>query len=165
MFMPHTSQIEIKRSEPKLNADSVRNVKKRNSDITLRVILRDLLKRPKNNKRTLEVNEKDVRLGSLQPFIDEWNRFRLKYGAKFDWRPKTKGQLTCMEKILDICEQNNVKLNVILACCFKAYVFKRHALTLQIVLAYGMDYYDKFAEEVFAEMDEEASQYQSYGFE
>jgi hypothetical protein len=167
MFFPHTSEVEIRRVDTEIITKEVMmHVQRRNHEIARRVVLKDLLRKPKSNTRAIAVNERDVRMIAAQPFIAEWNAQQKKYSDRYrDWKPKNKTQLSCIEKILNMCEENDLQLNILLASCFIAYAKRRYPLTPQIVISYGPEYYAAHSDQVFADMDEEVSQMRSYGFE
>jgi hypothetical protein len=167
MFFPHTSEIEIRRVDTEvITKEVMMHVQKRNHEIARRVVLKDLLRKPRSNARAIAVNERDVRMIAAQPFISEWNTQQRRYSDRHhEWKPKNKSQLSCIEKILTMCEENDLRLNILLASCFIAFSRRKYPLSLQIVISYGLEYYTAYSEQVFADMDEEISQTRSYGFE
>lgn len=167
MFFPHTSEVEVRRVDTEvITREVMMKVQRRNREIARRVVLKDLLRKPRSNTRAIAVNERDVRMIAVQPFVSEWNVQQRRYSDRYnEWRPKNKGQLTCIEKILTMCEENDLQLNILLASCFIAYAKRKYPLNVQIVLSYGLEYYAAHSEQVFADMDEEVSQLRSYGFE
>lgn len=165
MFFPYTSEIEIKRSDTQATSESRLRAQKRNSSVAIRVVLKDLLKKPKSNKRAIAVNEKDIRLAALMPVIEEWNTYARRYSSRDrDWTPKTKSQLTLLERIISMCNLHEIQIGLLFASCFIAYQHRKHPLTLQIVLTYGLEYYNSFSDQAASDMDEEVSQSRSYGF-
>jgi hypothetical protein len=167
MFFAASSEIEIKRVDTESVPIELRlKAIRRNREIAMRVVMKDLLKKPRSNARAILVNENDIRMIALKPFVAEWNEQARRYTDKYsNWQPKNKGQLTCIENILDMCEQRDMQLNILLASCFLAYSKRKHGLTLPVILAYGAEYYNAFAEQVYADLDEEISQTRSYGYD
>jgi len=156
MFRAHTSKIDVQRCEPvidDLNA-AIQKVLERNSALTKKIVLNGLIKSPKSKSKVqqkiLSLFETDERRKRLTAVIVTWNEWRQFYSDEPipEWTPKTKGQLTCLENIVEMAQQNELNLNIFIACCFKAYEKRYVRLSLQIALSQGLEFYDKWHNQV-----------------
>jgi len=162
MFLPYQSEVNVSRKECCGNIDKVL---KRNHAIAKRVMINDLLKKPRSNKRVINEHEKILRIEVIKPFLEEWNALRYEYTESIkDWLPVTKSQITVIEKIIKLCDDNYISLNVFLCCAFMSWKNNPEKLSINMVLAHGLEYYDRYSDQVFARMDDEISQMRSYGF-
>jgi hypothetical protein len=162
VFGPHTSKIDIQRSEPTdldLN-QAIKKAAKRNAAITQKVVIGDLLKKVPDNaersrKRILSRWESDERLKHLKPFLDSWNKWREFYtGADNKWFPKNNGQLTAMENIIDMADKAGLHYDLIIACSFRAFEKRRFSLGLSNVLANGLEHYEKLIDDVLVDIEQ-----------
>jgi len=168
MFAPHTAQVEIARTEPiGINAElAAEIVRKRNATLAFEAVSRDMLKVNQTTGQIITARlikrwETDERLKSLRPFVDSWNYWRERYAKhdyEFTWVPKTPSQISMMETVNAICQENQIDTDIFIACGHRAYAKSRYSLSLNMLCANGLDFFAKHAEEVLTEIDEDAYQ-------
>jgi hypothetical protein len=164
MFAPHTAQVAIARTEPVGISPELATeiVRKRNAALAFSAIMRDALKvnRSQGQQRTerlLRRWEMDGRMGPLRPFIESWNYWRefyTKEEIETTWVPKTNGALTTIETIIDLCKENQIDPDLFVACGHRAYARSRYPLSLSMLCANGLDYFNRHAEQILVEIDE-----------
>lgn len=164
MFAAHKAQINVERSEPTdLNLDMAQEiVRKRNASYCEDVVLKNLLKKPKNEKKSqrkiLKAWEMDEQLKMVNGFTMLWNHWRKFYiGSRSyykEWEPNNRAQLTVIGKIVSDVETHDLDLGLYIACTFKAWEFRHFPPTVQICLSNGLDYYNEFISAVMADIGE-----------
>lgn len=169
MFAPHTAQITIARAEPAAGLDlekAASAIRERNESLAEQCFVKLTLKtRPKNKatayERIVKAWEFDERLKPLQAFVEAWNRWRIFYNNGEenryygDWEPKSLGQITMIETVLNTIEQHDLDLDYYIACGHKAYQRSRYPLTLNQLVAHGLDFFSRYLEDVKVDIDEE----------
>ena len=158
MFYPHYAQMFIERDEPELDVGSQKAiVRKRFAALAERIVIKDDLKKVKKKnivyKKIRDLHETDVRERSIEDFLEIWNRWRRFYFDVKDMKAKTKTQITTIENIIEMPEQNKLNLNMLIATTHKAYEKRRFRPNFNAVLSYGLEYYEEFYEEIMADID------------
>lgn len=157
MFYPNYAEIGIIRSEPQTVDEEV--VRKKISYIAERVVTKSFLKGKTIKKKTVKkirrLEQTDERRKSLQPFMAKWNYWRQFY---FDVGPnklKTPSQMGAVENIIEMSKENNLNLDVLLACVHKAYCWGKLRPTFTTVLSRGIEFYERHYEDVLADIDKQ----------
>ena len=123
------------------------------------MITKDLLKaKPKSSaksaKKIAKEWEREKRLESIGPFLEEFNRFREFYvGIENEWSPKNDGQISCIENIIEWCDQNEVDLGLFIACQFKALAWKPATPSVQVMQSNGAEKYEQYVDSVLSDID------------
>ena len=162
MFSPHLSQIEIYRREPRLlNFRMLEDcIMRRSIKEVEKIISKDSIKTHGDTKKTQKkiknLIEIDERLRTVKRFMRVWNYWREFYFNLPEINPKTKGQLTCIENILELSKKERLNLNMLIAT-HKAYAIRRSSYmpTYSTVLAQWEDFYEKFYDSVLVDIDRE----------
>lgn len=160
MFYSHLANIIVKKNEPSVIdvKKETERILKRNKIIAEKVIYNDLLK--KNTKKESSVEkiqkllEKDIRLKSVKHFLDKWNYWRSFY---FNYGPikiKNMGQITTIEKIIDLCIEKEMNLNIFIACFHKSFIHRKRKPPVQWALSYGEESYQNYYEDVLTDIDQ-----------
>lgn len=160
MFFPHLASIEIGREEPSADFDVRRAkeiIRRRNSELAEKIVLKDLLKAPKASKKTDEKLRKmiefDKRLDSTKRFMEKWNYWRYFYFNLAPIYPKNSVHLTCIENIIDISRENNIDLNLLIATVHRAFLTRKFKPSFQIVIAHGLEFYETFYDDVVCDVE------------
>jgi len=157
MFAPHTAKIDIRRDDPtgidlKKAAEKVR---KRNAEFAKHIVIKNLLKKKptaKSRDRIMAEWETDERLKYLRPFLEYWNDWGRYYlGDHYSWSPKNRSQIGCIESILDKVKEREADLYIFIGCAFKAYENRKASVPVSYVLAYGMEWYDRYYDAVYTD--------------
>lgn len=163
MFMPSTAVIKVKRREPAIKkiAEAIELVELRNRLITEKVITKSLLKsKPKSKvagKKIAKAWELEKRMDSISPFLSAFNHWRRYYVEIFDeWTPKTSGQVTCIENIIEFCKEKDVDLSLYIGCQFKALEWKKATPSVQTIQSNGREKYNQFIDDVLSDIDQDA---------
>jgi len=82
-----------------------------------------------------------------------WNYWRNFYCGATPIHPKTKGQLTCIENIIELAYENDLNLNILIGVTHKAFTKRRFNPNFTEVLARGIDYYESLYDQVIADTD------------
>jgi len=111
----------------------------------------------KTKKKIENLIEFDERMKLVKDFMETWNYWRQFYLDLPATKPKTKGQLTCIENILDLVKEENVNLRMLIAATHKAYsLYKRkYNPTYATVLHSGLDFYDKYYDDILIDIDKD----------
>jgi len=157
-FFPHLAEIGIERDEPDVDADAeAKIIRRKNSLLAEQIVARDMIKnRKKNPKASERIRarlEFDERLQSAKKFVDLWNYWRMFYLDAGPIYPKSKGQLTCIENIIEMAEKNGLSLSMLIATTHKAFCWRRFNPGFTDVLSRGLEYYDTLIDDVAADID------------
>lgn len=133
--------------------------------VAFAVVTQELLKqRPEDpraaRERIAKAWELDARMTPLRPLIESWNRWREYYAAEdrefhAPWGPRTASHMTACESVVDFAKENSLDLDLLIACGHKAFAKSRYDLTVNMLVAHGLDYFSKFAEAVVIDLDED----------
>lgn len=100
--------------------------------------------------------ERELRLPYLKDFIESWNHWRNYYDEReyhSEWQPKNRASLTLVENIIDLAKQNELSLDIFIACGFKAFSRSKAPLNLQFLMSQGLEFFDRYSEDVNADQD------------
>ena len=169
MFVAHKAQINIYRDEPEEIdlAGAKARVAKRNEKITAKALF-DHFRSKKPTRaaavRLTKAHEFETRTESIGPFLEIWNEFRNLNGKESEWRPKTAGQVTMIENIIDMVENEGLDLRIFIGCAFKHISWSGRTPAFTQMLSRGLDFYDAHYDEVSVDLDideymESASEY------
>jgi len=158
MFFPHLAEIKLVRDEPTIILSKrIELAKRRNAVLAERIVVGDYLKSPKKNKDSTErirkLIEFDQRFDSTRSFMGIWNNWRYFYFERSPIMPKNKGQLTCIENILDLVKENDMDLNIFVGTVHCAHLKRRFMPGFSTALAYGTDCYEKMYGKVMSDLD------------
>ena len=165
MFAPHSAQIEVARTEPeRLDLEAaIKAAKRRNGLIAIAGVTKFRLRGPVSKERRKKAQEKikalwerELRLPYLKDFIESWNHWRNYYDEREyhqDWEPKNRAQLTLIENIIDLAKENELSLDIFIACGFKAFARSKAPLNLQFLFSQGLEFFDRYCEDVNADQD------------
>jgi len=167
MFYPHLSEITIARDEPNIDPKKeLKVIQRRNSLVASKVVTKDLLKNPKasksSRKKLRDGIEFDERLSTTKKFMELWNKWRSFYFDAKPVRVKNKGQLTCIEKIIELARENEMNLSILIASTHKAFTRRKVMPGFTMTLAYGIEHYEQYANAVVDDIDKSESESQSY---
>jgi hypothetical protein len=158
-FSPHLAQIQIERREPdQFNIDeTTREIRKRNAQLAERIVVEGWLKRPKPkakaNKKLKRVIEFEERLKLTGDFMEIWNHWRHFYFELPAMKIKTPGQITGIENIAKLVEDEGLNLNMLIATTHKAFVWRKVNPNFNQVVFNGLEFYDRFYDEVQKDVD------------
>lgn len=108
----------------------------------------------KSRKKIAKEWEREKRLEAIQPFVEEFNRFREFYvGITNEWTPKTDAQITCIENVMQLCEEEDIDLGLLVGSSFKALEWKPATPSIQQIQSSGLDKYYQYNEEVLLDID------------
>jgi hypothetical protein len=166
MFLPLMGCAIVDREEPSVKlSEAASFVKKRNSKIAMKVVLKDKLGKKTKARATKKMryaNELHARMQAIKPFIESWQRWSDFYeDAAYTWTPKTGSHVSCIENILKECEEKELDFDVVIACGFKAYDGKTKRISINVLRSYYEDFYNQYYEEVMNDIDKEESKYRS----
>ncbi len=162
MFSPHLAQVRVEREEPReIDLEKAAlEVKKRNAKLAEKIVVEGWLKRPKPKKSGVKKLRRQIefeeRVKQHEHFMVLWNKWRDFY---FDLPPmkiKSAGQLTAIENIKKMAEQEGIPLTMLLGCAHKAYVWKKRNPNFTNVVFDGLDMYERFYEAVSQDIDRQA---------
>lgn len=110
-------------------------------------------KAEKKFQNAIDFDEREVALRNFILSFNKWRNFFCDRDG--EWRPKTSGQLTQIEKIVTLIRDENVDTDIFIACCFKAVAWRKEANVpgFSNMYASGMEWYSSYYEDVIAEMD------------
>jgi len=152
MFYPHLAEIKITRDEP----NSV-GVVKSVSNFATDIVTRDLLKNPKKKsdykKKLARLLEYDQRYATAKKFMEQWNEWRDFYLDVGPIKPKTRGQLTSIENIIEMAKENDLNLNLLIATTHRAYKRRKFRPGFSAVIADGIDNYELHHDKVIADVE------------
>ena len=133
---------------------------RRFTDFAERIVLGSLLKEQKSEnkklavqKRLTEAYETEERMKSIREFMNRWNHWREFYFSLGPIAPKTKSQLTMIENSIAFSNEKGMDLNMVIACIHKAYKGRKFRPSFNAVELYGEEFYEKFYEDVLADID------------
>jgi len=160
MFFSHLAEIEIERDEPDI--DPIKESKiilRRNALLAEKIVARNLLKPRKKNPKVSEkiraLLEFDQRLDSARVFVETWNYWRDFYFDVGPMSPKNKGQLTCIEKIIEMSQENNINLSILIGATHKAYVWRKIRPGFSEALSKGLEHYENLYDDVVSDLDKQ----------
>jgi len=163
MFAPHYAKIKIKRREPSLlDVEKARKILDRRVErLAYATVEKKILSTEKTSDKIAKAKKKfsnqilfDDRRQALRNFIDIFNKWRAFYTGRDAWRPKSLGQLTMIETIVDMVREEDLDLDIFVACCFKAVVkWKIKVPGFNLMKANGLEWYENYYEDVLAEVD------------
>lgn len=168
MFVPGTACIRVKRKEPEIRslAHAREIAKRRNSLVAEKAItIARLNKKPnaKSRERIAKAWEKDKRLDYVQPFIIEFNRWREFYMEDTsEWLPKNSSQITCIENIIELCQEKNIDIGLLIGCSFKSLAWKPAAPLVTQILSRGLENYERYIDDVLCDLDERQNMEDAY---
>ena len=126
------------------------------------IVMRDLLTTPKDpkavkkaKKKIIDMVETEERKKSVSSFLREWNWWRDFYHKLPPVEIKTKSQLTMIENIIEFCNSNDYKINMMIACVQRAYVKYKFKPGFDVILKRGEELYDYHYDLVEADVDRE----------
>jgi hypothetical protein len=157
MFEPDSAKIIVPRSEPvELDVGlAILKVQERNRRLAVDLVVKSLLGSKKTMKRLSTVSKMDAVIESCKPFIESWNKWRRFYlNRTIPWEPKTQGQCTIMQRWMVFCEENDLSLDTLIGCTFRASRRRRSQPTLQLFSAFCIDNYEEQLEELTADVVE-----------
>lgn len=175
MFCSHLSIIKINRNEPTgLDVEKeTAKIRRMFARMSEDIVVRNILQAPKDPKEVARLklkmkkqSEFDERLKMSKGFIDLWNKWRDFYFGLPSYTPKQASQLTAIESAIKFCRENEMDLNMMIACLHRSY--KKRTIKPSFFNLYdekALDTYDSFYNTVLADLDrEEAQEVSSRGF-
>jgi hypothetical protein len=165
MFAPHYAKIRIKRSEPSVEEilKAKRIMPNRVKRLAMAAVQKDLLSQEKTSGQIKRAEKKfqnmidfDERKLALRNFILSFNKWRNFFcDREGEWRPKTTGQLTQIEKVVTLVQDEGIDADVFIACCFKAISWRKtnNVPGFSNMYANGLEWYQAHVEDVMAEID------------
>lgn len=172
MFTAHLAEISVTRNEPPGSFDhakAARQLAQLFKSIAERVVTADLLKKPNKERRAnaeqkiRDSIEKEERMKTVKEFMESWNRWRLKYLGLQPTHPKTKGQLTSIERAIEFAASKDLDLNILIAVVHKAFVKRKFRPNFYLVEQQGEELYERYYTDVMADIDRESYEEDSYG--
>lgn len=160
MFIPSASSFVVRREQPEIDDIDAANkiVERRNYLIATKAVTEFLIKRSKRKggsaivKRAWAVEKNIERHSAFVGVFNYWRSFYFELNS--EWTPKTSAQITCIENVIKIVEESEIDLSIFIACSFKEWEWCKKTPSLQMLQSKGMEYYEKHAETVLAELDE-----------
>lgn len=171
MFVPHLAEIQIDRKEPVRGFDhekAARQLVEQFRRIAERVVQKDLLKRPNKDrrkaaeKRIRDSIETEERMKTVKEFVERWNYWREKYLSATPIQPKTKSQLTSIERAIQFAEEKEFDLNILIAVIHRTHQKRKFRPGFNAVVQYGEELYEKFYDDVIADIDRWTYEEDSY---
>lgn len=126
------------------------------------IVLRDAITKPKDNQKRKKAHEKirklvefDERKKHVSDFLVMWNRWRDFYFQLPPVDVKTPGQVTTIENAIDFAKENNMDLNLLIACVHRAYS-KRLKLKpgFSEIISRGIEHWQLY-DDVIADIEKE----------
>jgi len=163
MFAAHLSEISIDRKDPGqlFDADKAsRQLARKFADLAAKIVQSSSLAAPptpkarrSSEKKIRTLIETEERFKSVQGFMKDWNKWRAFYFDLGEVQPKSRGQLTSIENAVEFCTTGEYNLTMMIACIHKAYTRRTMRPAFNAIVAYGADLYEKFYDEVLADLD------------
>jgi hypothetical protein len=116
-------------------------------------MLKTQKKSPKVSEKIRALVEFDQRFKSAKEFLQMSNYWRNFYLDATPIYPKPKGQLTCIENIIEMAYESHLNLNILIGVTHKAFIKRRFNPNFTEVLARGIDYYESLYDQVVADTD------------
>ena len=148
------SQIEIHREEP--SSIDEKRVIERTLNMAEDIVKESWLKDKKSKGSVMRVRrayEFDARSKFAIPFLTKWNKWRDFYCNAKPLHIKTNGQLTCIEKIIQMTDEREINLDILIAATHRAYMNGRYNPGFSAVLSNGIEFYEKHHDNVLADID------------
>lgn len=168
MFCSHLSIIKCVRTEPSgldIEKESMK-IKRLFARMAESIVVRNILTAPKDPKEVARIklkmrkqSEFDERLKMSKSFIDLWNKWRDFYLGLPAYTPKQASQLTAIESAVKFCVENEMDLNMMIACLHRSY--KKRTLKPSFFNLYdekALGIYDNFYNTVLADLDRQEAQ-------
>lgn len=160
MFFPHFASINTKRQAPGVVTNRMSaKLRERNEDFVTGIVMNswlrgDFAKSKKSvEKKISDISEIEIRSESARDFMEKWNFWRKFYFDLSPISPKTKSQLTQIEKIVLLSKSEDLRLTMLIGTVHKAFVWRKVNPGFQDILFKGLEYYERFHDIVISDID------------
>ena len=90
---------------------------------------------------------------TVKDFMVQWNYWREFYLDLGPIQPKTKAQLTVIEDAIEFANKNDLKLPILIGAVHKAYLKRNFRPSYNVIVAYGLKWYEQFYEDILSDLD------------